>query len=193
MWRQTQELGLKPAYSQRSSVYNYIRQLLALPFLPSNHVETTFRHLQQRANTDQLQRLVGYIERQWINHSIFDVASWSMFGSSIRTNNDVEGWHHRLNNRAGHRGLSFYKLVPVLRREAELARLQVRLVGDGQGGRDARPTYRRLDAMITKLWDQYTAGEITTARLLRGCSRLYGPTDVTGIATDDQEEFVTRL
>ena len=128
-----------------------------------------------------------------MDKSIFDVASWSIYGSSVRTNNDVEGWHHRLNNGAGYRGLSFYQLVPVLRREAELARLQVRLIGDGQGERDARSTYRRLDAMITKLWDQYTVGEITTARLLRGYSRLYGPTDVTGIATENQEELVTRL
>lgn len=91
VWRHTQELGLKPAYSQRSSVCNYIRQLLALPFLPAAHVEQTFRHLQTRANTDPLRRLVAYVDRQWMRHSIFDIPSWSVFGNVIRTNNDVEG------------------------------------------------------------------------------------------------------
>ena len=91
VWRQVQDIGLKPAYSQRSSVYNYIRQLLALPSLPHNHIEPTFVQLQQRANTEQLQRLVNYVERQWMRHTIFDVPSWCVFGCTVRTNNDVEG------------------------------------------------------------------------------------------------------
>ena len=90
---QHQDLGLKPAYSQRNSIYNYIRQLLALPFLPQNHIPPTFQQLYERANTDQLQRLVAYIDRQWMNHAIFDVPSWCIFGCTVRTNNDVEGKH----------------------------------------------------------------------------------------------------
>ena len=93
VWRRVQDLGLKPAYSQRNSIYNYIRQLLALPFLPQNHIPPTFQQLYERANTDQLQRLVAYIDRQRMNHAIFDVPSWCIFGCTVRTNNDVEGKH----------------------------------------------------------------------------------------------------
>ena len=85
------------------------------------------------------------------------------------------GWHHRLKNRAGHRGLTFYKMVPVLRKEAELVKMHVRLVADGQGGRDRRPRYRSLDEKVNNLWAQCRAGTISTARLLRGCAKLYGP------------------
>ncbi|KAK3577742.1 hypothetical protein CHS0354_005834 [Potamilus streckersoni] len=35
------------------------------------------------------------------------------------------GWHHRLNSRAGHMGLGFYRLVSLLQREADLVRLAV--------------------------------------------------------------------
>ena len=98
VWRQVQDIGLKPAYSQRSSIYNYVRQLLALPFLPQNHIQPTFQHLHQRANTEQLQQLVNYIDRQWLRHTIFDEPSWCIFGSSIRTNNDVEGKYIRIHS-----------------------------------------------------------------------------------------------
>ena len=98
VWRQFQELGLKPAYSKRDSVYNYIRQLLALPFLPPNDVQPTFHNLEQRANSEPLRCLITYIDRQWMNHAIFDkhARSWSIFGSMARTNNDVEGTYNFL-------------------------------------------------------------------------------------------------
>ena len=83
----------------------------------------------------------------------------------------LAGWYHRLNNRVGNRGLTFYKLVPLLRKEAEYVRVEVRLMANGQGGRDTRPTYRQLDQKIRDLWDQYSSVEISTARLLRGCRK----------------------
>ncbi|KAH3748838.1 hypothetical protein DPMN_183294 [Dreissena polymorpha] len=36
-------------------------------------------------------------------------------GQTVRTNNDVEGWHRRINTRAGRADLGFYMLVPLIR------------------------------------------------------------------------------
>ena len=48
---------------------------------------------------------------------------------SIRTNNDIEGWHHSLNKRAAGRcGLSLYMFVALLHKEAGLVSVQIRLV-----------------------------------------------------------------
>jgi len=38
-------------------------------------------------------------------------ATWSVFGQPVCTNNDVEGWHHRLNAKANHRRLNFNQLA----------------------------------------------------------------------------------
>ena len=46
IWRKAQEIGLKPEYDKRSTIFNYIRRLVALPFLPSEHVEPAFRELE---------------------------------------------------------------------------------------------------------------------------------------------------
>ncbi|KAH3865774.1 hypothetical protein DPMN_028817 [Dreissena polymorpha] len=42
VWARVMDLGLKPAYMQRSSAFNLIRQLLCLPFLPAQHIGPTF-------------------------------------------------------------------------------------------------------------------------------------------------------
>ena len=73
---------------QREGVYEYIRQLMALPFL-----HLMFDHLKRKANTEQLQRLVDYIDSHWFNHAVFDMPSWSVFQQAVRTNNDVEGYN----------------------------------------------------------------------------------------------------
>ncbi|KAH3736005.1 hypothetical protein DPMN_042572 [Dreissena polymorpha] len=89
------DLGLKPAYMQRSSAFNLTRQLLCLPFLPAQHIRPTFlkfaEHERSFPDLEKRNRLMDYISRQWLDHPIFDVASWSVFGYQIRTNNDVEG------------------------------------------------------------------------------------------------------
>ena len=43
------------------------------------------------------------------------MASWSVYGRPIRTNNDIEGWHKRLNNMAhSQQSVNLYKLVDLL-------------------------------------------------------------------------------
>ena len=88
VWHHVQQVSLSATYQQREGVYEYIRQLMAIPFLP-----LMFDHLKRKANTEQLQRLVDYIDSHWFNHAVFDVPSWSVFQQAVRTNNDVEGYN----------------------------------------------------------------------------------------------------
>ena len=41
-------------------------------------------------------------------------SAWSAFGEAIRTNNVVEGWHRRLNERASHGQLNIYQVVSIM-------------------------------------------------------------------------------
>ena len=61
LWRQAQEIGLAVAYREQRAIHSFIRQLLALPFLPAAYIGLTFAAMKGRA---QLQQLVDYIERQ---------------------------------------------------------------------------------------------------------------------------------
>ena len=66
-------------------------------------------------------------------------------------------------------------------------------MANGQGGRDTRPRYHQVDQKIGELCDQYSSGVISTARLLKGCGRFYGPTDDTREANVNEQDLVTRL
>ena len=59
-----------------------------------------------------LQQLMQYVGRNWITSSTWPPSSWSVFMKSIRTNNDIEGWHLGLNRRAsGKSQLPLYLLI----------------------------------------------------------------------------------
>ena len=51
---------------KREPKHRYIKQLMALPFLPSDDIPLAFHTLTARANTAELRALVDYMDRQWI-------------------------------------------------------------------------------------------------------------------------------
>ncbi|KAH3869882.1 hypothetical protein DPMN_033055 [Dreissena polymorpha] len=63
-----------------------------------------------------------------MTNPLWPIDSCCVFGRSIRTNNDCEGWHHRLNRRAKKGNLPFCLLLQLLCKEAKLLNTQVRLV-----------------------------------------------------------------
>ena len=77
--------------------------------------------------------------------SLINAIDWSIFGQAIRTNNDDEGWHNGLNRRAsGRSNIPFYLLIQLLKREAELCAMQVKLVSERKLQRILRKKYRKL-------------------------------------------------
>ena len=65
---------------------------------------------------------------------------------AVRTNNDVEGWHRRLNKRAVGGQVPLYVLVPLLHSEAKLVSIQMKLVSEGKLSRYHRRQYRTQQA-----------------------------------------------
>jgi hypothetical protein len=73
--------------------YEYLRKLLALPYLPPEHIRAAFELLRVQAEEvgGPIWRVVEYINKTWINGSIWRPEHWSVFRETVRTNNDVEG------------------------------------------------------------------------------------------------------
>jgi len=79
-------------------------------------------------------------------------------------------------NRKAVRGrLDVYQLAPVLHQEADFVRLQVVLLSEHKIRRHHRRVYRATQERLTQLWAAYTAGTITTSKMLLSCSHLNGP------------------
>ena len=73
---------------------------MALYYMPETHIRSLVTDLQTEANSPALQELVNYIKTTWIYSSLFPSENWSVFNLPFCTNNDVEGWHHRMNKKA---------------------------------------------------------------------------------------------
>ena len=95
---------------------------------------------------------------------------------NTRTNNDIEGWHNRMNQRASSRHqLQFNLLVKLLHSEAILVELQVELVSQAKLTRIQRKRYRDMQSKIIRLRNRFDNDEIDSYRLLKKCSILAVP------------------
>ena len=110
-----------------------------------------------------------------IDNSIWPPNSWSVYHRAVRTNNDVEGWHYRMNAKAKKNSLPFYLLLKLLYREATAVSWQVKLLSEGKIIRSQRKCYRSITVRLEKHWFEFDAGKISAKRLLKLCSRLYSP------------------
>lgn len=153
IWRKVQSLGLAVPYINHRPTQDFIRQIMALPFLPGEHVEPTFNHLQSRAPAGPILELMSYVKETWIT-GLWSPNEWTVFGQSIRTNNDLEGYHRRLNGSAGNSHIPFYVLVPLLYKESSYVDVQVRLVRDGKLARYQRKKYKSLQGRIFYIVEQ---------------------------------------
>ena len=124
-----QELGLQVAYNQDVGTHARCRKLMSLPLLPHEHITTMFHTLTDIADlVPALTYLIAYVRTQWIGGTVFTPGDWSVFQQNIRTNNDVEGWHYRLNHRGKRAKLPLYLLCHLLYPEAQLISMQAPLL-----------------------------------------------------------------
>ena len=130
VFRKIQSLGLATEYRDNRSVHSLCRKLMALPLVPSSEIPAQFTRMRQQASNEPLKQLFDYVEATWILSTVWPPSSWSAFRRPIRTNNDVEGWHYRLNRRARSRHLSLYILIALLHNESQLCSVHLKLVSD---------------------------------------------------------------
>lgn len=109
--------GLATLYLYDRGTLALLRMLFCLPFLPAEHIEASVQALEDLNTADNLQPVFHYINRTWINSSLWLVDAWSVYGQSVHTN-DVEGGHRRLNIHA-RAGPPFYTLLTLLNNKAK--------------------------------------------------------------------------
>lgn len=80
---------LKSAYQKQPRVRSFLKLLMALPHLPQEHIPQAFENIRQSPLlTDaRINKVVGYIEKNWIASRIHPPSSWSVYKRHIRTNN----------------------------------------------------------------------------------------------------------
>ncbi|KAK3084405.1 hypothetical protein FSP39_013010 [Pinctada imbricata] len=80
VWRKCQKLGLQVPYTKMDRIRKFIRLLMALPYLPKEHILPAFQRLRDfvPANCKTLRRLCCYIESTWMTSRTFPVSCWTL-------------------------------------------------------------------------------------------------------------------
>jgi hypothetical protein len=169
--RRCKLLGLATAFMQDKGTNEYIKLFMPLTFVLDNKIRKQFNHRAKRATTKPL-KIVEYVRSQWLDSTVMPLANWSVFGQSVRTNKDVEGWHRRLNCKDNGQ-LSFYLLLERLEEESRFVTILVRLVSEKK--LKQHQTYLNKQTRVFAAWDSYNDGDMTSRELLETCSHLNGP------------------
>ncbi|XP_045132808.1 uncharacterized protein LOC123517043 isoform X1 [Portunus trituberculatus] len=174
VYRKLNSLGLSTAYRKRGPLYHLFKRVLALPYLPRRHIHGAFDQLKLQAEQSaQIIQLFDYIETTWFQSATWDVVNWCNFKKLVRTNNDAEGWHRRLNTRAGGSSVPIYKLLKdVLRKEGQFVTTQHQLVAEHILSSCSRKSSKDKQGKLHELWMQYERRELTTGAFLSACVPL---------------------
>lgn len=188
VWRKAQQLGIQPEYEKGNSVHQFMRRIFSLQLVPAEHISPILDELEQRSPNDQISALLQYINNTWLQSSIWSVNTWSQYGRAIRTNNDLESWHNRLNRRAGKEALNFYILVQLLFKEARLIPVDIALMSAGNLKKQQKRWTRRVQGTLFETWAKYRGGEINASKLLRKLGKVYDPIRLTQNAVKAKEK-----
>jgi hypothetical protein len=149
LWRHIQEEGLQRAYTNDEGTYKLLHNVMALCYVPAQHISGIYQRLVRESPSENITNFLQYVNRTWIISAIWPPAAWSVYQMSVRTNNDLEGWHNRLNSR-GRPQMNLFMLISLLFDESCLVPTQVRLVSDGKLMRCQRRSSRDMEAKIHK-------------------------------------------
>jgi hypothetical protein len=143
-----------------------IRQLMTLNILPAEKIKPLFQEIREQA-AGPLLDLCDYMNKQWIESSIFQTECWSVYMQTITTNNETEGWNHRMKLKAdGKIGLNVYELIQLLFDEANLLPLNVELLCQDKLRNYQRRQHEDSQNRIFDLWRSYENRNINTKELL---------------------------
>ena len=134
--RKVQSIGLQGSYTNDVATHKIIRRIIALPFLPAEHISVMFQSLGAKADSPKLRELMSYVYKTLITNPVWSPRDWSVY--------NCEGWHNRLNRRAKRGQLPFSFLVHLLHEESQMVKNQAHLLGEGKLSRYQRKKYRQV-------------------------------------------------
>ena len=87
------------AYREDASSCCFIRQTIALAFVPVRNVRLAWLEVKATApNLHRVDEFITYFEETWLVEN-FSLCLWNVYeinSNSPRTNNHIEGWHNKL-------------------------------------------------------------------------------------------------
>lgn len=104
---------------------------------------------------------MDYVTEFWIEGA-WDQQVWNHHHTDgARTNNNVEGWHHRMNSIAGKSHPNLFEFVRIIKREQSVTETKISQLELGARFAPKRRKYRKLDERLALLKDRLSGGDIS--------------------------------
>ena len=98
IWKHIQKFGLAQSYRNTPELAIFVRQIMAIPFLPADLIHSTYSCLQipilQQIEKSILEDFIKYFKKYWLTK--IQANELSIFDLENGTNNGAESYHARL-------------------------------------------------------------------------------------------------
>ena len=180
--------GLISQYNRNGSVNLFCRKIMALSLVPSSRIVEAFEYLQSLLNRmavedtvlqGKLQVLLNYVHNTWIDGPMFKHTDWCTYRLIVRTNNHLEGSHHRYNQRMGSSKPTFASLIEMLHEEAKTVKHIINQVYMGTSSTKQTKKAADRNSELEDIWSRYETGVIVdVTELLEELTKgLEGPNE----------------
>ncbi|KAL0884030.1 hypothetical protein ABMA27_016064 [Loxostege sticticalis] len=121
LWRKAKQLGINKKKLDR----RLISLTTKLPFLPANEINVGWEYIRteiEDCNNEGLKKFEAYFQSYWMKEELIDM--WCIYGEQHRTNNAVEGWHHKINNEVNKNQGNILQMLHIFFDDAKLSSLR---------------------------------------------------------------------
>ncbi|CAM4980881.1 unnamed protein product [Rotaria socialis] len=174
IYRNIQRLSLSSEYAADEEIRNTYRKIMALALMPVSLVLRAFGDLSESVlesspiKFNLLKPLFHYFENQWLKN--VDIQRWNVYGLKLRTNDNCEGYHNRLNLRISKYHPNSWAFIRCIQGgENRFNHLLIQLKGDVQmrpKTKKTQPIRQRIDT----LYIRHDNVDATNNELLEGLS-----------------------
>ena len=165
IFRRFRILRLVKTYKKDGAVRQEVKKLFAFLLLPQRDMVNWFEEIEINADP-RLSDLMTYMRATWFNSSVWKPVNLCSYQRLVRINNDVEGYHRRLNMRCITAHPPIYKLLEVIHSEARLVELTAKLVSSNAVGMTRSKKTTEKQARLNTLLDRYGSDHITISEFL---------------------------
>ncbi|VDI61105.1 Hypothetical predicted protein [Mytilus galloprovincialis] len=174
IWRKAQDTGLQTHYKNNNDITRLVRRAAVLPLVPMQHVEDIWLNALEEideANTNiNTLAFTDYVTEYWVETNRH---LWNHYDTvGPRTNNHLEGWHHKLKNHVEHPHPNIFNLVKLLKKQQ--AAIEVRLIQYSAGGkrRQRKRKYIEIDTRLADLKQRLQDNSMTPVEYADAASYL---------------------
>lgn len=139
----------------------HVAKCIGIARLPPEHLEFGYQYVMSKCpSNEKIEKFNKYFQTHWIKRSNFSELC-SCDKEQIRTTNNIEGWHSRINRFIGRTNPSLSQLLEVLSKETKVID-----IFKSKAHKKKAENYTEIDNEIKKSLQDLNAGTISVGHCL---------------------------